>query len=107
MKEPAHTERHEGAPASAPPGEKQDRTHVDSWCQQRVEPQLGRGESAAHQHGAQEQVDQIGEDRTEKKESHVHFRIAEDPSEQPEGRPHVPKEHDSGDEDPSAVDTSG
>jgi hypothetical protein len=68
-----------------------------------VRPQLGCG-VLGETEGAEGDVDQVGQDRTEEEEPNVDLRVAEDPADQPERRAEVPEDH-SGDEDPAAVDT--
>ena len=72
-----------------------------------MEPELADGEGSAHDPGADQQVGYVGKDRPCEEEPHVHLRIPEYPSEQPQGCPQVPEEHGSGDEDPPTMDAPG
>ena len=71
-----------------------------------MEPQLSRGISVAQDQCSERKVYQIRQDCTRQQEPDIDLRITENPSEQPEGGPKMPKKH-LRHEDATAVDTAG
>ena len=70
-----------------------------------MHPKLAGGESISEQHRSDWHVDEIWEQGSCNEETNVDLGILENPSEKPQASTHMPKKHESGYENPAAVNT--